>query len=527
MPPANQMLLGALAVKNALYAPDKWFLVETGRRCSFREFNQRSDALAAGLLARGLGPGQRVAVIQHNSIELVEVYFGVMKAGGVAAPVNIMLSPAEIKNILQDAAPSLVIAGAPYLAKLDLPRLRQSGVEVAVIGGQGPEVPAYEGLLAGSGQAPPEPSVSDDDVALLIYTSGTTGRPKGVMLTHRNLLCDAWATCVARRLAQDEVSLVTAPLYQSGALGSMLGNVLRANTVVLLDGFTPGQVLETIERQRVTNALFVPTMLIKLLQYPELDRFDLSSMRTVIYGAAPMPVPVLKQVIARFGWELMGACGATETGPAYIAFLDREDHRLNGDPRRERRLASVGREGINAQVRIFDDQDRPLPSGQVGEIVVRGPHIMKGYWNKPQETAEALRGGWFHTGDLGMIDEDGYIFIVDRKKDMIITGGFNVYPREVEIALAEHPAVSESAVVGIPHEMWGETPRAYVVLRPGAPAPAEEELMAFLRGRLAPFKLPKGGFAFVDSLPRTASGKVLKRSLREQAGKEMACSKTT
>ena len=520
MPPANQMLLGALAVKNALYAPDKWFLVETDRRCSFREFNQRTDSLAVGLLARGLRPGQRVAVINHNSIELVEVYFGAMKAGGVAVPVNVMLSSLEIEEILQDANPFLIIVGRPYLGKLDLRRLKQRGVEVWVIGGQDQGEEAYESLLAGAGEAPPEPSVSDDDVALLIYTSGTTGKPKGVMLTHRNLVSDAWATCVARRLAHDEVSLVTAPLYQSGALGSMLGNVLRTNTVVLLNGFKPELVLETIERERVSNALFVPTMLIKLLQYPELDRFDLSSMRTVIYGAAPMPVQVLKQVLARFGWELMGACGATETGPAYIAFLDREDHDLQGDPIKERRLASVGREGINAQVRIFDEHDRPLPTGEVGEIVVRGPHIMKGYWNKPRETAEALRGGWFHTGDLGMIDEDGYIFIVDRKKDMIISGGFNVYPRDIELALAEHPAVCESAVVGIPHEKWGETPRAYVVLQPGAPPPPEEDLMVFLRERLASFKLPRGGFAFVEVLPRTASGKVLKRSLREQAGKE-------
>lgn len=522
MPSANQMLLSSLAAKNAVYAPDKDFLVEQKRRCSFRQFNQRTDALAAGLLARGLQPGQRVAVMNHNSIELLEVYFGAMKAGGVALPLNVLLSPVEIGGIVQDADPAFVLAGASYLDKLDLGGLSQRGAQVFIIGNGREGVRSYESLLSGSGAAPPEPQVGDDDVALLIYTSGTTGAPKGVMLTHRNLVSDAWATSVARRLGKDEISLVTAPLYQSGALGSMLGNVLRTNTVVLLNGFDPGQVLETIERERVNNALLVPAMIIKLLQFPDLDRYDLSSMRTVIYGASPMPVPVLKQVMARFGWEFMGACGATETGPAYIAFLDREDHQLDGDPAKERRLASVGKEGINAQVRIFDEQDQLLPPGEVGEIVVRGPHIMKGYWNKPQETAEALRGGWYHTGDLGLMDEDGYIFIVGRKKDMIISGGFNVYPRDIEIALAEHPAVCEAAVVGIPHEMWGETPRAYVVLQPGETAPADDELMAFLRNRLAPFKLPKGGFVFVDNLPRNASGKVLKRDLRAQAQKEMA-----
>ena len=250
MSPANQMLMGALAAKNALYAPDKAFLVESDRRCTFREFNQRTDDLARGLLARGLKPGQRVAVIQHNSRELVEIYFGAMKAGGVANPINVMLSPPEMAYILEDAAPSLVIVGPDYLAKLDRPRLRESGVEVFVIGQGLEDTPPYESLLAPGDAAPPEPEVSDEDTALLIYTSGTTGRPKGVMLTHRNLLCDSWATCVARRLGQDEVSLVTAPLYQSGALGSMLGNVLRANTVVLLNGFKPGEVLATIERER-------------------------------------------------------------------------------------------------------------------------------------------------------------------------------------------------------------------------------------------------------------------------------------
>ena len=520
MPAANQMLLSSLAVKNAVYAPDKDFLVEPERRRTFREFNQRTDALAVGLLAQGLKPGYRVAVLNHNSIELVESYFGAMKAGGAALPLNILLSPGEIGGIVADAEPAIVLAGAPYLDKLDRADLEQRGARVFIIGDCPEGERSYESLLADYDATPPEQPVSDEDMALLIYTSGTTGVPKGVMLSHRNLLADAWATCTARRLGKDEISLVTAPLYQSGALGSMLGNVLRGNTVVLLSGFDPGQVLATIARERVSNALFVPAMIIKLLQYPDLERYDLGSMRSVIYGAAPMPVPVLRQVMDRFGWEFMGAYGATETGPAYIAFLDREDHRLDGEPLKEARLASVGHEGINAQVRIFDDRDRPLPPGEVGEIVVRGPHIMKGYWKKPRETAEALRGGWYHTGDLGRMDEQGYIFIVGRQKDMIISGGFNVYPRDIEIALVEHPAVCEAAVVGVPHDMWGETPQAYVVLQPGVAAPSGEELMAFLRGLLAAFKLPRGGFVFVDSLPRNASGKILKRVLREQAQRE-------
>ncbi len=519
MSPANQMLLGELTGKNVIYFPDKDFLVEEERRITFRRFHARTEALAAGLQERGLRAGQRVAVLNHNSIELVEAYFGIMKAGGVAVPINVRLSPREVSTIIDDAEPSFLLAGADYLDKASPDELAYRGTRVFVMGGERTGLPGYEELLSGPAESA-EPDVSDDDLAMLIYTSGTTGRPKGVMLTHRNLLCDAWATCVARRLSLEEITLVTAPLYQSGALGSMLGNVLRGNTIVLLDGFDPGRVLAAIEREKVSNALFVPTMIVKLLQFPELNRYDLSTMKTVIYGAAPMPVPTLKEAMERLGWEFMGACGATETGPAYIAFLDREDHRLDGSPEMEKRLASIGKEGINARVRIFGPDDRPVQAGEVGEIVVRGPHIMKGYWKMPEATAEALRGGWYHTGDMGVMDEEGYIFIVDRKSDMIISGGFNIYPREIENILAGHPAVLETAVVGVPHEVWGETPRAWLVLRPGVENPGEEAFMAYLRENLAAYKLPRGGFVFAGELPRNASGKVLKRELRLQTGRE-------
>ncbi len=513
---ANRMPFGYLVDKNAIYYPHKEFLIDERRRCTFARFKERTDRLAASLLRKGLRPGQRAAVVQHNSIELVELYFGIIKAGGVAVPVNARLSSPEISTILADAAPSFLFVGKNYKDKVD--QGAPPGLEgrVYVIGAPSGPIPDYETLMADGNGPLPEPEAGDGDTALLIYTSGTTGQPKGVMLTHRNLLCVAWATAHSRVLEVDETALVTAPLYQSGALGSMLGNILKGNTIVILDGFDPLKVMETIERERVTTALFVPTMIIKLLRSPEIERYDLSSMKSVVYGAAPMPVPVLKEALERFGWQFMGACGATETGPAYIAFLDKSDHILDGSPEREKRLGSIGREGINARVAIFDEEDRPLPPGQVGEIVVRGPHVMKGYWGKPEETARALRGGWYHTEDLGYIDGAGYIYIVDRKKDMIISGGFNIYPREIEDALIQHPAVMDTAVIGRPHQLWGETPQAFVVLEPDRPAPGPEELMDFLRARLAGYKLPKGGFVFLDELPRNSSGKVLKRVLRER-----------
>jgi len=513
---SNQMLFGYLADKNAKYYPDKVFLIDENRKCTFGEFNSRTNALARGFLNAGSNPGDRVAVLNHNSVELFEVYFGAMKAGGIPVPINVRLAPPEVAEILQDAAPSLLLVHKNYLSKIPPKGPGQTWSKVYAIGGGG-NLPEFESLIGNHSTGRVETAAHDDDPAILIYTSGTTGKPKGVMLTHRNLLADVWASCVSRRLAPDDVAMVTAPLYQAGAFGSMISNVFRGNTIVILDGFDPPKVLATIEREKVTTALFVPAMILKLLEFPDRGRYDLSSMRTVIYGAAPMPVGALRQAMERFRWDFMGACGATETGPGYIAFLDRENHHLDGSPQMEKRLQSIGKEGINAEVRIFDDQDRELPSGEVGEIVLRGPNIMKGYWRKPQETAEALRGGWYHTGDLGYIDADGYIYIVDRKKDLIISGGFNVYPKEIENVLDAHPAVLESAAVGIPHPRWGETPLAFVVVKKGASAPGLEELMGFLRERLADYKLPKGEIRFIPELPRNASGKVLKRELRAQS----------
>ena len=514
------MLVSYIATKNAKYYPDKIFLKDDLRQVTFKEFDRRTNAIARSLLERGLQKGERVVVIHHNSIELLEVYFGVIKAGGIAVPGNVHLAAQEWAEIFRNIKPLFLIIGKDYLKKLEqLEASSHTWKSVFVIYGKdGDSLPDYESLIRMSASDRIDIDAKNTDTALIILTSGTTGKPKGVMLSHQNLLSDASASAISRRLTPNDVALVTAPLYQSGALGSMLANILRSNTIIIQNGFNPAHVLAAIEKERVTTLLFVPAMLIKLIQYPEIDRFDLSSMKTVVYGSAPMPVTPLRAVMDRFGWEFMNACGATETGPAYIAVLDYEAHHLDGSPEMEKRLYSIGKEGINAEVRIFDDDDKELPAGEVGEIVLRGPAIMKGYWRKPKETAEALRKGWYHTGDLGYIDKDGYIYIVDRKKDLIISGGFNVYPKEIETLLDKHPAVLEVAVIGIPHELWGETPLALVVLRPGVIAPSEKEFMAFLKNKIAGYKMPKGGIKIIDALPRNASCKVHKISLREMYG---------
>ncbi len=514
----NQMLFSYVAEKNAKLFPDKTYLVDESRRCTFKSFNDRTNAMARGFTAAGLRAGDRVAVLNHNAIENAEIFWGCLKAGGIAVPLNIRLAAPEINEILIDADPKFVITGKDYLPKLVSTAGFPYGDNIFLIESSLPPYRACESLINGFPTDRVETEATDEDIAMLIYTSGTTGKPKGVMWTHRNVFSSAQASAISRRTRPEDVALVAAPIYQAAGVATLFSSMYRGNTTVLINRFDPAQYLGTIEQERVTTAFIVPAMLLKLLQSLEIDRFDLSSMRTVCYGSAPMSVEILKIAIERFDWRFMGACGATETSSGYISFLPNEDHILDGSPLKEKHLHSIGKESINAEVRIFDDQDRELAAGEVGEIVIRGTNIMKGYWRKPLETAEALRKGWYHTGDMGYIDEDGYIYIVDRKKDMIISGGFNVYPKEIEAALESHPCVMEAAVIGRPDPEWGETPVAVIVLKMDAERPEFENIMEFLRGKLAGYKLPRGGIFFAKELPRNAAGKVLKRELREIYG---------
>ncbi|MEW5913958.1 MAG: long-chain fatty acid--CoA ligase [Thermodesulfobacteriota bacterium] len=511
----DQMLFSYLAEKNAKFHPDKDYLVEGRRRLNFGRFDQRTNQLARGLLAQGLRPGDRVCVLNHNATENVEVFFGAMKAGGAFCPLNARLAPPELAAILEDAQPAALVVGREYQDKLDQARLAADGCQVFVLGSEAATGPAYESLLEGQLGERLETERRDDELAALIYTSGTTGRPKGVMWTHRNLFSSAQASAISRRTRPEDVALLAAPIYQAAGVGTLFSSTFRGNTVVLLNKFDPAAYLATIARERVTTAFLVPVMLLKLLECPELDKHDISSLRTICYGSAPMPAGTLRRAMARFDWQFMGACGATETSPGYIAFLAHRDHVLDGSPEMEKRLSSIGQEGINAEVRIFDEEDRELPRGEVGEIVLRGSNVMAGYWRQPEQTAEALRGGWYHTGDLGYLDQKGYLFLVDRKKDMIISGGFNVYPKEIEDALLCHPAVAQAAVVGRSHPVWGETTVAFVVPRPDALPPSEAELLALLKERLADYKQPRGGVHLVEELPLNASGKVVKQELKK------------
>jgi acyl-CoA synthetase (AMP-forming)/AMP-acid ligase II len=477
---------------------------------SYGEANARSDSLAGNLQRLGLGRGDRVGVLMHNRPELLESMFATWKAGGCVVPLNARFRREEIAYHLADPRAGAVIFGEEYrelLAEVagQVPSVRQFICVGVPMAGQ----VAYDELVS-EGSAP-SAEVTDEDLAWLFYTSGTTGRPKGAMLTHRNLtfVSVAWVADLMP-LQPEDVGLHAAPLTH-GAGFHALALTMKGATQVLLrpHQFDPANFCATVQRHRVTNAWLVPTQIKMLLNYEELEKWDLSSLRWIVYGGSPMYVEDLKQALRRLGRAFVQIYAQGET-PMTATYLPREDHVLEGAE--AVRLASCGHARSGLEVGVFDEQDRELPRGQTGQLCVRGPSVMKGYWERPEETAETLRGGWLHTGDIGYMDDHGYAYILDRTKDMIISGGANVYPREVEEVLLRHPEVLEACVVGVPHEVWGEAVTAIVVLRPGATA-TEQELTRFVGERLADYKKPKS-VDFVEEIPKNAYGKVLRRELR-------------
>jgi long-chain acyl-CoA synthetase len=483
------------------------------RALTYRDLDERSSRLAQALLAAGVGPGSRVAHLDRTGPEVIELLFATSKIGAVLVPLNWRLAVPELTRIVADAAAPLLVVGSAFAgAASDLVRALPASLRVVEVG------PAYERWIAAHGPVDPGGCGASGDTVVQMYTSGTTGVPKGVLTTHRNLAAAA-ETSPRWGFDADTVSVTPLPMFHIGGIGWAFLGLWNGATTILVSEFVPEAVLDVLERERVTNAVFVPTMLQMLAAVPGAAERDYSALRSIAYGASPITTPVLKAALRTFRCSLFGIYGLTETTGAAVQ-LDAADHDPDGP--REHLLRSVGRPYPWVELRIVDPvTGAACGTREVGEVWLRAPNVMAGYFNRPAETAAALTAeGWLRTGDGAYLDEEGYLFLTDRVKDMIVSGGENVYPVEVEEALAQHPAVDQVAVIGVPDERWGEAVKALVVLRRGAEASADE-LTAFARSRLAGYKLPRS-IEFVSDLPRTPSGKVLKRELRERFGSPAA-----
>ena len=492
--------------------PDKTATIFGARRQSFQQLADRVARLAAALASLGVNAGDRVAMLAQNSDRYIEYFHAVWWAGAVANPVNTRWSAQEIAYSLVDCDSRVLIVDdqhLPLVARI----LAQAPCVRTVIHAGDQATPAgmlsFDALVRDAGPAE-DAMRSGDDLAAILYTGGTTGFPKGVMLSHANF----WISSVARMAEMGgqpgSISLIATPLFHVGGAGRLVGQSIGGNTLVVLPSFTAESVLREVERCGVTDLMLVPTMLQMLLDHPSFERRKMATIRRISYGASPIALPLLERTLDLFpGVEFASAYGMTETA-ASVCGNPPANH--GPDARRSGLVRSVGRAGYGCEIRVVDSEGCEAPRGQVGEVIIRGGCVMLGYWNRPEETAAALRGGWLHTGDGGYIDRDGHLYIVDRIKDMIVTGGENVYSAEVENVLSRHPAVSVCAVIGIPSAQWGESVHAVVVLKPEMQG-SEEALRAHCRSLIAGYKCPKT-IEFRSAMPLSAAGKVVKAQLR-------------
>ncbi|OXM72816.1 MULTISPECIES: long-chain-fatty-acid--CoA ligase [Amycolatopsis] len=487
-----------------------------GTTLTYGQFDTRVSRLANALRDRGVGYGDRVVVLGLNTLEVLETYFASTRLGAICVPVNFRLVADEIAYVLADSGARASVVHAPLAPALAKAR-EQVGDRgpCLVFGGAFEGMADYAEALAAASPEFDEITVDEQDPAFIMYTSGTTGRPKGAVLTHHNLLMHAFSNMATLGTGpEDKVWLAAAPLFHIAGLSGMLPNLLLGGRTVLLPSgrFDPVAVVDLMERERVSSVFLVPAQWQAIVNVPGIRERDLSALSKISWGAAPASTTLLRTMIDTFPQaEVTTAFGQTECSP--VTTLLRGEDSI-------RKIGSVGKPMLNVEVRVVDDDMNDVPRGEVGEIVYRSPMVMKEYWNKPAETAEAFRGGWFHSGDLVRQDEDGYYFVVDRKKDMIISGGENIYCAEVENVLAAHPKIGEVALIGVPDDKWGETPLAVIAPRTPGDAPTAAELEEWCLDRLARYKRPRR-IAVVPALPRNPSGKVLKTQLRadREAGK--------
>ena len=505
------MNLGDLITRAATYWPNNLAVIDDTQRLTYREFEERTNRLVTGLEALGLTEGSHVGVQGWNCAEMAELEVACYKGGFVKVPMNARLSDDETVHTVNDGQPVAVVAGADHAAVLMARRGEMPGLKYVVAVGEGGDM-TYSALLATGSPTHTHANPDDDATAVLHYTSGSSGVLKAAMQSYgaRKSLVNRLSTAPWARIETRDVMAHVGPVTHASGM-FMMGLFRVGACNLLLSKFDIEDLLQTIEREKVSRLMLVPTMVNRMVNHDGVENYDLSSLRSVVYGAAPMTPAVVEKALNVFGPVVSQGYGAGETA-SIITVLTEQDHvdALNGD---KKRLASCGRNYTDSEVRVINAQGNDVAVGEVGEIVVKGVQVMQGYYNAPELTAEVLKNGVYETGDLAVVDDEGYIFIVDRKKEMIISGGFNVYPLEVEKVLYAHDAIYEAAVVGVPDEEWGEAIKAVVVLNPGKSV-TEAEIVAYCKDKLAGFKRPRS-VDFIDELPKNPNGKVVRRKVRD------------
>lgn len=524
----SPMRIGHFPVRNARKFPDKLAVVSGGLSFTFGEQNRRVNRLANFLLDAGAKKGDRIGVLVHNCHQFIETYFAAAKIGAVFCPYNNHLREEEIKDIVGYSTPRFLILDSDFTDVVNSSRSGLNSVEkyICLQEPAPPYMEDYEAIVEEGSDAEPAVQVLEDDLLSIVFTGGTTGKPKGAMRTHRHLLSNAVTGVIELKVDYNDKVLITFPMYHVAGEDNVVRHSFMPNTIHLRrEGwFNPEEVLDYISKEGITMCQVVPTMIHTLLQVPSISSRDLSNLRLMVYAGSSIPVELLRKALAAFPCRFAGLYGLTESGPL-TTLLKPEDHIIDGSEKLTARLASCGKAVLNYETRIVDENDIDMPTGQVGELVLRSEAMMTGYWQMPEVSARKLRGGWLHTGDLGKLDEDGYVYISERKDDMIVSGGVNIYPREIEEVLYSYPSVSEAAVIGLRDEHWGEVVKAVIVPKKGFTV-TEAEIIEFCGKRLAGFKKPKS-VDFWKGLPKSPQGKILKREIRQhyvsEASKQPTC----
>jgi len=501
------MITSDLLARNVRNRPEREvvFCEPCRLRLTYQEFDQRINKLCNMILHEGIEKGERIAVISPNCHMHLELLMAATKGGWVLVEVDHRLSSKEMEYIVEDSQPRIVFVGRGLEDLMSSVSGRFRNLKQIGLPNE------YEKIIASYASKEPEIEVREQDIVTIMYTSGTTGMPKGVIYTHKNLMASVINLASTMDVCEDDKTLHSSPFSHIAPIWPFLLHCYYGGGNVIIKDVDPIHVLKTIEKERITTWNTVPVMISRIVDTEEKGGFDVSSLRWITYGASHIAVPTLRKALDYFGRILNQVYGCTET--YVITFLEAGDHKMEGSDAQLRRLMSCGKEMINTETIVIRPDGKPVKSGEIGEVITRGDHVCSGYWRKEEETRESVKNGWFSTGDLATVDDDGFVYITARKKDIIVSGGENVAPREVENALCEHEAVKEATVTGLTHRQWGEAVTGFVVLKPGANV-SEADLKAFCRERLAGYKCPKA-IVFVKDFPRTTSGKVVKRKIRD------------